>query len=197
MITDKGYAFEDEVEAALRNLESEFPERVKVTPQKQFSNASRPHSADFELQYRLGGLTQQHLIECQNRARSSQEIADKIYSVRGTSEINRDILVYKDGGYLSRKVEKRLKEMGVLYFDMDHFEFEFLAQLGADLALNELGQLALQNNLSEKADSQDARVEQLRTRASTSNSSSYNNVDRAQVSTRPAAPNLDHLFRRL
>lgn len=135
-----GYGFEREVEAALRNLEWKFPDVIRVSAQPAFLGALRPHRADFELEYKLGGLTHQHLIECQNRNRSSHEIADKIYTVRGTSDRGRYILVYKDSEYLSETVAKRLKEMGVLCFDLENLKRVFLNQLEADIALHKVGQ---------------------------------------------------------
>jgi hypothetical protein len=138
METQKGYEFENQVELVLRKLEKKFPDRVKVTPQRDFSNVSRPHRVDFELEYKLGGLTQQHLVECQNRDRSSYDVADKIYAVRGTSDRNRYIFVYKDRDYLSEPVAKRLKDMGVLCFDFEGFK-AWCIQLEADIALHQLG----------------------------------------------------------
>lgn len=134
-----GYGFEQEVEAALRYLERKFPDIVKVSSQPAFLEALRPHRADFELEYKLGGLTHQHLIECQNRNRSSHEIADKIYAVRGTSDRGRYIFVYKDSEYLSETVAKRLKEMGVLCFNFDDLKRVFLNQLEADIAIYKVG----------------------------------------------------------
>jgi hypothetical protein len=145
MNTEKGYDFEHDVESVLRDLEKKSPARVKVTAQRDFRDVPRPHRADFELEYKLGGLTHQHLIECQNRDRSSHEIADKIYAVRGTSDRNRYILVYRDSSYLSEPVAKRLKEMGVLCFDFESFKKTFVTQLEADIALHGIGLNVLGN----------------------------------------------------
>jgi hypothetical protein len=139
MRNSKGSDFEREVGDLLRSLESDFPLRVKVTAQPDFPDAPRPHRADFELEYKLGGLTHVHLIECQNRNRSSQEIADKIYAVRGTSERNRYIFVYKDEDFLGEGVRRRFEEMGVLFFDFAKFKSQFIEQLAADLALHAIG----------------------------------------------------------
>jgi len=143
MSTSKGRDFERQVHDALLRIEARFPECVKVTAQSAFSTAvsGRPHRADFEFEYKLGGLTHQHLIECQNRNRSSHEIADKIYAVRGTSDRNRYILVYKDAEYLSPPVQERLTRMGVLHFTFKAFKRDFLDQLEADLALRRIGLL--------------------------------------------------------
>jgi hypothetical protein len=145
MNTEKGYDFEHDVETVLRELEKKFPERVKVTAQREFRHVPRPHRADFELEYKLGGLTHQHLVECQNREKSSYDIADKIYTVRGTTDRNRYILVYKDSGYLSEPVAKRLKEMAVLCFDLEQFKKTFVTQLEADIALHSIGERILNN----------------------------------------------------
>lgn len=141
MSNSKGRDFEREVHDILLNLATRFPDYVKVSSQRDFPAAVslRPHRADFEFEYRVGALTHRHLIECQNRNRSSHEIADKIYAVRGTSNRNRYILVYKDADYLSRPVQKRLTDMGVLQFQFESFRRDFIEQLEADLALLSLG----------------------------------------------------------
>lgn len=140
----KGANFESEVNTILQALERKFSHRVKIAAQVEFNDVARPHRADFELQYVLGGLTHQHLIECQHRKRSSNEIADKIYAVKGTTDRGRYIFVYKDRDYLSEPVAKRLNNMGVLCFDLAGFG-EFITQLEADIALHEIGLTLLQD----------------------------------------------------
>lgn len=138
MDSSKGYEFESEVEKILRHLEGKFPNRVKITAQPDFPGAARPHRADFELEYQIGGLAHRHLIECQHRERSSHEIADKIYAVRGICDRHRYIFIHKDKDYLSKRVQLRFMRMGVLCFDFAAFQ-GFITQLEADIALHEIG----------------------------------------------------------
>ena len=177
--TAKGPLFERMVANALFDLERQFPERVHVTSQPRFPEALRPHRPDFELQYALGGLTHHHLIECQNRNQSSYAIADKIYAVRGTTNSHRYIVVYNSPDYLSEPVKKRFDDMGVLYFDFEKFQKEFLTQLGADLALHEIGFAYLFNqNELVRTEISDSLIH----RASKYNPGRENPPDRAMLS---------------
>lgn len=174
----KGVEFEKDVEEVLRNLENKFKDIVKVKYQPIFNESTRPHRADFELEYKLGGLTHQHLIECQNRKKSSYEITDKIYSVRGTSDRNRYIFVYKDPNFLNNKISNRLKEMGVLSLDFENFK-KFIKKLDEDITLIKLAQeIILDSNLSKYENI----INELRINNKKSNSNNYNGpIDRAQL----------------
>lgn len=130
----KGYDFETEVEEVLRKLVTQFPKHVQITRQPDFNNTLRPHRPDFELRYEIGALIHHHLIECQNRQKSSQEIADKIYAIRGLSDRNRFIFIYKDNDFLTFTLKKRLDEMGVLHYDFQEFK-AFILELTRQLNL--------------------------------------------------------------
>jgi len=138
----KGQRFESRVKNILERLAARFPETIQIKTQALHDAAPRRHRPDFELEYELGGLRHQHLIECQDRDAYAYDLSDKIYTVRGTTSRNRYIFVYNNANFVGSPQEKRLRDMGVLIFNLQSFE-EFLGQLEADIALRELGLRAL------------------------------------------------------
>jgi hypothetical protein len=155
----RGQRFESIVRAILEGLAARFPKTVRIRSQELHDSAPRRHRPDFELEYELGGLCHQHLIECQDRDTYSYDIADKIYSVRGGTSRNRYIFIYNKPDFAGSFQEKRLRDMGVLVFNLQGFE-KFLGQLEADIALRELGLRVLDNtpaNVHPKISSPPAR----------------------------------------
>ena len=134
----RGQKFETCVRNLLEDLAAKFPKTVKVRKQPTHYEGLRQHRPDFELEYKLGGLQHGHLIECQDRDNQSHELGDKIVAVRGSTEFNRYIFIYRNPAFLKTHQEVRLKSMGVLIFDFNGFE-SFLRQLEASIALQELG----------------------------------------------------------
>ncbi|MEA2561256.1 MAG: hypothetical protein QOH06_2760 [Acidobacteriota bacterium] len=179
----KGRDFELKVKALLDNLVAKFPHVVTVGMQVADNNAPRPYRPDFELEYHLGGLRHRHLIECQDRDSYSYDLADKIYTIRGTTERNRYIFIYKNRAFRGTPQERRLHEMGVLTFDLTGFH-KFITQLKADLALRQLGLLALGDQFVLQGG---ASLTELRRMAFKNNPKLDSPADQAMLST-PTTP---------
>ncbi|MBN2487296.1 MAG: hypothetical protein JXB34_15075 [Bacteroidales bacterium] len=144
MLRNKGYRFEEEIGQLLFSLKEKFPLEVEVIKQPIETGYSRQFRADFELIYTLGGLEHHHLIECQDRDKISQNIADKIISQRNETNRNRFIFVYNNSSVLSKALLKRFNKIGVLAYSFNEFT-DFLKQLEADLALKQIGKLIVDN----------------------------------------------------
>lgn len=178
----RGQKFETRVGKLLERLAKKYPEVVEVRTQPVHNGGSRQHRPDFELKYKLGGLQHRHLIECQDRDSYSYDLADKIYAIRGTTEHNRYIFVYRDSAFVKTSQEKRLKDMGVVIFNLNNFE-SFIRQLEADIALRELGLRALREH-SPQSGATAASEEDLRDSARQNNLFHNYHSDGAMLSTR-------------
>lgn len=118
----KGLELEEEVHDILLGLKEHCPNRVTVKRQRLIGDVPRPHRPDFELHYISAGLENVHLIECQDRVKSSNSLADKIFTVRTIGKHNRYVIIHRRKDALSPQHQTRLKEMGVLVYDLESFK---------------------------------------------------------------------------
>lgn len=130
---NRGANFERLVGTLLSSLQLRHPEVVKVVPQKRIHlNNGTYDIADFELTCELPHQIDHRLIECQDRKRSDRDIARKIRNIKGLSDKNRFIFVFKDEGFLTEAVRKDLESDGVVYYSLIGFA-SFLNQLSTTL----------------------------------------------------------------
>jgi hypothetical protein len=118
----RGTEFENLVGCLLELLRLQHPQAVTVKRHPHIDLQNGTFTVpDFELICNFQYQIDHRLIECQDRERSSQDIAHKIRTVKALSSHNRFILVFKDHDYLSAAVRQALSADGVAYY----FLFEF------------------------------------------------------------------------
>ena len=140
---NRGKEFEDLIFNLLSCLKKQNPGNIDTTPgavevichpRIKLYN-SEILISDYELISRTHHSVDHHLIECQDRKRSSQDIVHKIRHMKSLSSRNRFIFVYKDKGYLSDAIKNSLKSDGIISFDLDGFVI-FLIKLNYSMASN-------------------------------------------------------------
>jgi hypothetical protein len=122
----RGRNFESLVGKLLHVLALQHPKTVKVIqhPTLKLNNGSTA-IPDFELVYELPYQIDHRIIECQDRKRSSLEIARKIRDMKAHSEKNRFLFVYKEENFLTTAVRNDLDSDGIVHYNV----FEFVAFL--------------------------------------------------------------------
>lgn len=135
---ERGKAFEAEVEALLQPLAVRFPSRVKVLAQVEIPlNDGGAKTVDFTVDYRLASSNHQVALECQDRAKWSTGVLDKILVIRNHSPRNRFWLIYREPHFLTKRGRKRLDKHGILHFSLPQFR-EHVAAMKLDLLAAEV-----------------------------------------------------------
>ncbi len=118
----KGQAFEAKVGELLAELQSQHPDVVHIVEQPRFElHDGQELIPDFELQFDLLYEEGHYLIECQDRKRSSPQIAQKIKYMKGVSSRNRFIFVYATD--IPEATRNALAADGVMHMSFDDFVF--------------------------------------------------------------------------
>lgn len=130
---DRGMEFEKLVAILLNLLRVRHPEKVRITrhPRVKLYNGTVA-IPDFELVCDLPHQIDHRLIECQDRHRSSQDIAHKIRDIKSLSRKNRVVLVYREPEYLSQPVRRALDADGVVCYSLYELA-TFLERMGQTL----------------------------------------------------------------
>ena len=122
----RGKAFERKVGDLLFALARKYPEKVRVIEQPRLQLYDGQEAIpDFDLQFDLFEEGR-YLIECQDRKRSTPQIAQKIKYIKGLSRRNRFIFVY--GTEIPEPTRDALRADGVLTMNLQQLD-EYLKRL--------------------------------------------------------------------
>lgn len=129
--TGKGKDFESRVSTVLEELRQRHPALVEVLAQPHLTlNDGGEVIPDFDLKVDLTFERAGYIIECQDRRRSSAQIAHKIRHVKSLSSRNRFIFIYASS--IPAATRRVLDADGVVVMSFD----EFVAYIGRlDLVL--------------------------------------------------------------
>jgi len=123
----KGKAFELRAKEILDSLKSDYPDFVRLRYQPELTlNDGQVVRPDFDFAYKLPHAWTYHLIECQNRKRSSPTIAQKIRYMKATSPRNKFIFLYARA--LPETTRKALESDGVMHMSFREFK-AFIARI--------------------------------------------------------------------
>lgn len=131
----KGKDFEVRVAEVLATLCDMHPTRVRVREQPRLElNGGGFVVPDFEVQFDLLFEEGRYLIECQNRKRSSPQVAHKIRHIKGLSSRNRFIFVH--AADIPEATRHALETDGVMVMSFEQFA-SFVARLELQVRIQE------------------------------------------------------------
>lgn len=127
----RGASFEDKVETVLADLCSKHPGAVCF--EHPYTLTLRDGSVvklDFRLNVRFPHVIDEHLIECQSRNNSDQDLINKIVNIRQDSPHNRVLFVHE--APISNAVGQRCVQHGINVYPYEEF-VAYVAKIGETL----------------------------------------------------------------